>query len=118
MLAPLDNFYQVAEEPRQSALLCLRQEILQFSPEIIEHYKYGGPFFYYKNKPLCYLACSKKSGATYIGFVKGYRMKNRMLKSEGRTHIKVFYIDPEKDIDVKSQRVIIEEALAVGAGWK
>ena len=45
-------------------------------------------------------------------------MKNRMLKSEGRTHIKVFYIDPEKDIDVKSQRVIIEEALAVGAGWK
>ena len=33
-------------------------------------------------------------------------MKHKKLVSEGRKQIKVFYIDPEKDIDVKSLKAI------------
>ena len=46
----------------------------------------------------------------YLGFVLGHKMKHKKLVSEGRKQIKVFYVDPEKDIDVKSLKAILNEA--------
>lgn len=37
-------------------------------------------------------------------------MKQKKLVSEGRKQIKVFYIDPENDIDVKSLKAMFNEA--------
>lgn len=37
-------------------------------------------------------------------------MKQKKLVSEGRKQFKVFYIDPEKDIDVKSLKAMFNEA--------
>jgi hypothetical protein len=37
-------------------------------------------------------------------------MKHKKLVSEGRKQIKVFYIDTEEDIDVKSLKAMLNEA--------
>lgn len=40
-------------------------------------------------------------------------MKHPKLLSEGRKQIKVFYIDADKDIDIKSLNAMMKEAKAL-----
>jgi hypothetical protein len=110
MLNHLDNYYFSLPEPQQSCLLFLRNFMLEYSPDITEHFKYGGAFFNYKGKSFAYLTTSKKTGKTYIGFVNGNLIKHKKLQSEGRSQIKVFYVDPEKDVDLKSLKEIMKLA--------
>ncbi len=91
----------------------MRKFFLDFSSDISEHFKYGGPFFHFKGKAFAYLAYSKVKRTTYVGFIQGYRLKHRKLKSEGRTQIKVFYLDVEKDLDVKGLRGLLRLALGL-----
>jgi len=55
MSNPLDQFYAKHEEPLQSYFLALRSILLKLDLEIDERFKYELPFFYYKNKPFCYI---------------------------------------------------------------
>ncbi len=72
-----------------------------------EHIKFNTPFYNFKGKWFCYISYSaKRKHEIYIGFVKGYLMEFPNLESEGRKQIKVYRIDPEKDIDVKSLKKI------------
>jgi hypothetical protein len=113
MLNTLDNYYLSLLEPEQSCLLFLRKYLLGFSPYMAEHWKYSTPFFYYKNKWLCYFSINKKTKQAYIGFVNGHKIKHAKLLSEGRKQIKVFYIDAEKDIDIKSLHAILKLAVVI-----
>ena len=113
MLNALDNYYLTLTEPEQSSLLFLRKYLLELSPHMAEHWKFNTPFFYYKNKWFCYFSISKKTKQIYIGFVKGHKIKHPKLVSEGRKQIKVFYIDAEKDIDIKSLNAILRLAVDV-----
>jgi hypothetical protein len=110
MLNYLDNYYFSQPEPEQSCLLFLRKFLLRYSPQIEEHWKYTTAFFTYKKKLFCYFSISKKSGALYIGFVDGNKIKHKKLVAEGRTQVRVFYIDPNKDIDIKNIKEILKEA--------
>ncbi len=56
---------------------------------------------------------SSKNKKIYLAFVQGYRMKHPKLLSEGRKQIKVFYIDADKDIDIKSLNAMMKEAKAL-----
>ncbi len=107
----LDNYYLRLPEPQQSVLLFIRKYFLEFSAQIAEHYKYGGPFFHYKGKQFAYLAYSKVKNKTYVGLIYGYRLNHPKLVSEGRKQIKVFYLDVDKDIDVKNLNAILKLAL-------
>lgn len=111
MLNYLDNYYFSQAEPQQSCLLFLRNFLLSYSPQIEEQWKYTTAFFTYKKKLFCYFSISKKSGALYIGFVGGNKIKHKKLVAEGRKQISVFYIDPNKDIDIKNLNEILNLAI-------
>lgn len=111
MLAPLDNYYHDLPEPQKSGLLFLRRHILEFSKDISEHFKYRTAFFHFKGKAFCYFSVRKKDQQAYIGFVNGHLLVHPALQSEGRTQIKVYYLDLEKDLDLASIDRILRAAL-------
>lgn len=110
MLRQLDNYFHSLPEPEQGCLLFLRQHIINYSEDITDAWKFNTPFFYYKKKWLCYLSYNKKTKVIYIGFVKGYKLNHSKLLSEGRKQIKVFYVDANKDVDVKNLDKILKMA--------
>lgn len=112
MLNQLDHYYLSLPEPEQSCLLFLRDFILAHDPAISHHFKYSTAFFYYNNKPLCYFSINVKK-QLYIGFVNGYKISDPTLVSEGRKQIRVWRIDPEQDIDIKTLKRILQAALVV-----
>lgn len=115
MSGPLDSYFLSKPEPQQSCLLFLRHYILSFNKNFSEHYKFKIPFYYFNNKWCCYLSISKKTQQIYIGFIQGYQLQHPKLVSEGRKQIKVFYIDPEKDIDIKSLKQIFNLSVKTAA---
>ncbi|MEO6302148.1 MAG: DUF1801 domain-containing protein [Bacteroidia bacterium] len=111
MLNHLDNYYYSKSEPEQSCLLFLRRFLLDHSSQIEEQWKYTTAFFTYKKKLFCYFSISKKTNRIYIGFVDGNKIKHKDLVDEGRKQIRVFYIDPNNDIDIKSLKEILRLAV-------
>jgi hypothetical protein len=98
----LDHFFIKIPEPQQSCLLFLRQYFIE-EMFLEENWKFNTPFYYYKGKWFCYLSYSaKRKHEIYVGFVKGYLIEHSGLDAEGRKQIKVYRINPEKDIDVKA----------------
>ena len=79
-----------------------------------ETWKFNTPFYYYNGKWFCYLSYSaKRKHEIYIGFVRGYQVEYRNLVSEGRKQIKVYRINPEKDIDIKALKGICKLLKAI-----
>lgn len=111
MLNQLDNYYFSKPEPEQSCLLFLRRYLLDYSAQIEEHWKYTTAFFTYKKKLFCYFSINKKTNRLYIGFVDGNKIRHKDLVDEGRKQIRVFYIDPNKDVDVKKLNRILNLAV-------
>jgi len=111
MLNSLDTCFLQHNEPVKSCLLFLRSRILKHDAGIKEAWHYNMPFYFYKGKRFCYLWVHKKSAQPYIGFVDGNKMKHPDLLQEKRSRMKIFLIDPEKDIPVKAVDALIEEAV-------
>lgn len=111
MLNQLDNFFFSLDEPERGCLLFIRQFILKHDPGISEQWKFNTPFYYYKGKWMSYISFHKKTKVIYIGFVHGYKLKHKKLLSEGRKQVKVFYLDPNKDLDIRSLRSIFAQAI-------
>jgi hypothetical protein len=107
----IDSFISDRTEEIQSVLQFARHYIKNFHPEISEVLKYNCPFFLYKGKRICYLNSS--GDKAYIGFLDGKLLKNPNLVSEGRTEVKVFYLDTKKDIRVKQLNAILKEAIGL-----
>lgn len=106
MEQPIDNFFLKIPEPQQSTLLYLRRFFVE-EVGLVEHIKFNTPFYNFNNKWFCYLSYSqKRKHEIYIGFVKGFKIEYQGLESEGRKQIKVYRINPEKDIDVKALKKI------------
>jgi hypothetical protein len=111
MLTPLDNYYNQKEEPVKSCLQFLRQHIPAFHPGITEALKYGMPFFCYKGKMTCYLWTDKKTGWPYLGIVEGKQMTHPELIADKRARMKIWMIDPAKDVPVKKLNAILKEMM-------
>ena len=108
MLNPLENYFAKQPEPQQSCMLFLRKWLMGQGLE--EQYKYMTAMYYFKGKPLCYLSVSSKEKNLYVGFIKGHLMKHPKLEKEGRKQIKAIYLDPEKDLPVKTLGEIVKMA--------
>jgi hypothetical protein len=103
----LDQFFLKIPEPQQSALLFLRQFFIE-EIHLQETWKFNTPFYYFKGKWFGYISYSaKRKHEIYVGFVKGYLVVHPHLLSEGRKQIKVYRINPENDIDIKTLKKII-----------
>lgn len=108
MLNPLENYFLQQEEPLQSCMLYLRDWLQKQNLE--ESYKFSTAFYSYKGKMFCYMSVRKKDKQFYLGFVQGYKMKHPSLKKEGRKQIKVYYLNPEEDLPIKTIKEIVTEA--------
>ncbi|MEO8405510.1 MAG: DUF1801 domain-containing protein [Chitinophagaceae bacterium] len=113
MLRPIDNYFLQNEEPIKSCLQFLREFILKQDSNITETWQYGMPFYYYKNKRFCYLWIHKKLRQPYIGIVDGKLINHPDLLLEKRARMKIFLIDPEKDMPVGKVKAILKEVLAL-----
>lgn len=106
-----DRFYLEQEEPARSCLLALRQLILKQDALLTPAWKYGMPFFCYKNKMCCYLWLDKITGQPYLGVVEGKRIVHPQLVQEKRSRMKVIRFDPHRDLPVKTITAILQQML-------
>ncbi len=78
-----------------------------------ESLKYGMPFFSLKEKMFAYFWFDKKTKHPYIGFSEGYRMEHVQLIAGNRKRIKVYLVDPTKDIVMGELTEILNLAIAL-----
>lgn len=95
-----ESFYFSKTEPVKSCLLALRTIILQKHNSIVESIKYGMPCFCMGKKILCYLWVDKKTSEPYILFAEGKNLHFPELEVGKRTRMKIFRVDPNKDLQV------------------
>jgi len=110
-MRPIDNYFLQKKEPIKSCLQFLRAHILRQNEEVTEAWKYGMPFYCYRGKMLCYLWVHKTLGKPYLGLVDGNRINHPDLLQEKRARMKIFLIDPTKDIPVKKLNILLKLAI-------
>lgn len=111
MVEELHNYYLTHTEPNKSCLLALRSIILNQDENITETQKYGMPCFCYKKKMFCYLWTDKKTKEPYILMVEGKLLHHPELEEGKRSRMKIFRVDPNQDIPVKTIDSILQNAL-------
>jgi hypothetical protein len=111
MLEELHNYYLNKEEPNKSCLLALRDIILNQDTNVTETQKWGMPCFCYKKKMFCYLWTDKKTDEPYILMVEGKYLDHPELEEGDRTRMKIFRVNSNKDLPIKTIENILKEAL-------
>ncbi|MCK0155643.1 DUF1801 domain-containing protein [Cellulophaga sp. F20128] len=106
-----DLFYNSKEEPNKSCLLSLRAIILHQDMAITETKKYGMPCFSFKKKMFCYLWVDKKTKEPYILFVEGQHLSHPKLEVGTRARMKIFRINPTKDLPQQTIALLVHQAL-------
>lgn len=108
-----DHFYLDKEEPVRSCLLALRSIILKQDSNISETRKYGMPCFCYKQRMFCYLWTDKKTNEPYILMVEGKHLEHPALEQGKRSRMKIFRIDPGKDLPLSTVDLILNMGLDI-----
>lgn len=111
MIKQTDTFYLEKSEPTKSCLLALRDMILNQDSNITETVKYGMPCFCYQKKMFCYLWTDKKTDLPYILMVEGKHLNHPKLETGSRSRMKIFRVDPTKNLPKKVIETILQEAL-------
>lgn len=88
----------------------MRDILMKFDSEITETTKYGMPCFCFKGKMFCYLWQDKKSNEPYFLMVDGNKLNHPELKSGDRKRMKIFSVNPNIDLPIKTIHSILEEA--------
>jgi Domain of unknown function (DU1801) len=111
MVEQLHKYYLDKEEPNKSCLLALRDIILNQDTNITETQKWGMPCFCYKKKMFCYLWTDKKTDEPYILMVEGKYLDHPELEAGDRTRMKIFRVNPNKDLPIRTIENILQKAL-------
>jgi hypothetical protein len=112
-LSPIDNYFLQQDEPVRSCMQFLRELILKQNKHISEAWKYGMPFYYYKEKMVCYLWVHKKYQQPYLGLVEGNAIHHPDLIIEKRARMKILLVNPLEDIPIDKINLILKEMLAL-----
>lgn len=107
----MDYYFLSKAEPNKSCLLALRGLILRQDANITETVKYGMPCFCYKKKMFCYLWTDKKTDEPYILMVEGKYLEHPKLEEGSRARMKIFRVNPNKDLPIKPIESILKMAL-------
>jgi hypothetical protein len=112
-MTPLENYYNQQPEPNRSCLIALRDIILAQDANITAAWKYGCPFFCYKNKMFCYLWVHKKTKQPYIGIVEGKHFDEPFLIVEKTSRMKKLFVDPNEDLPIDIITNVINKAIGL-----
>lgn len=107
----LFDYYLKKEEPVRSFLLALRSMILEQDVHVTETQKYGMPCFCYQKKAFCYLWTDKKTNEPYILLVAGKHLNHSDLEKGDRSRMKIFRVSPDRNLPVKTIKIILQQAL-------
>lgn len=110
-LNALDQYFHQLEEPQQSMMLYLRRFVLNLSSEMTEHWKYMGPFYYYKGKMFAYLWIDKKTKNPYMGIARSTDIDHPKLVLGDRKRIKIFPFEVADDIPVDELNEVLQLAM-------
>jgi len=110
-ITPLDNFFEQQKPEIKECMLALKNMILSIDKAITPMWKYGMPFFYYRQRMFCYLWVHKKYKLPYLGIVDGVHIDHIMLLREKRSRMKIMLLDPSKDLPVKEIESILRLAI-------
>ena len=113
MIKEIDNYYFSKEEPNKSCLLALRKIILAQDPLITETQKWNMPCFCYRKWIVCYIRVDKKTNKPYMLMVEGKYLTHSQLEAGDRSKMKIFRVDPNKDLPLKTIQAILRSALNV-----
>ena len=108
-----DDFYIVQSEPNKSCLLAMRNIVLSYDDRITETRKYGMPCFCFNGKAFCYLWIDKKSLEPYFLMVEGKLIDHPNLEKGNRSRMKIFRVDPTKDLPISSIHSIMKQAVEI-----
>lgn len=111
MVHNLHHYYLNQEEPNKSCLLALRAMILRQDPEVTETQKWGMPCFCYKKKMFCYLWTDRKTDEPYLLMVEGKYLDHPKLEEGSRSRMKIFRVNPNKNLPIKTIDTILKNAL-------
>ncbi len=111
MIEELNDYYLSQDEPNKSCLLALRSIILDKDANVTETRKWGMPCFCYKKKMFCYLWTDKKNCEPYLLMVEGKHLDFPGLEEGKRSRMKIFRVDPNKDLPIKTIDTILQSAL-------
>ena len=107
----IENYYLNKEEPNRGCLLAMRKIILDMGEEITETQKWGMPCFCYGKKMFCYLWVDKKTGHPYLLLVEGKHLDHPELEPGNRSRMKIFRVDPNKDLPITKIKTILNMAI-------
>lgn len=111
MVQELHSYYLKKEEPSKSCLLALRSIILDQDTNVTETQKWGMPCFCYKKKMFCYLWTDKETDEPYILMVEGKYLDHPKLEEGDRSRMKIFRVNPNKDLPIRAIANILKTAL-------
>lgn len=111
MIQNLHHYYMNNEEPNKSCLLALRAIILRQDHNVTETQKWGMPCFCYKKKMFCYLWTDKKTNEPYLLMVEGKYLDHPKLEKGSRARMKIFRVNPNKNLSIKTIETILKNAL-------
>lgn len=106
-----DNYFNTVQEPERSCLLFLRGFLLSYPASISERWSFNTPFYHCNNKSVCFINYDKKTREIYLSFTHGHKIKHPSLVSEGRKQHKIFRVDANMDIDIKSLEAVMKIAV-------
>jgi len=109
-MTDLNQFYHDLPEPNRACFLAIRKIALDYSYDLDERWKYKLPFFYYQNKPFCYIWKDKKTTFPYITFVRSLTINRLELELGDRKKMKALTVNPNKDINVELIQKIMSES--------
>jgi hypothetical protein len=104
-------------EPFQSVLMHCMTTIEAVIPNVELRYRYAIPFYYYHDKPFCYLNAKHKKGYVDLGFYRGFQLKTHqeILVGTNRTMVKSLQFTNVETLDQTVLEKVLLEAKALYA---
>ena len=111
-MKPAEAYILEQPEPFKSILLHLQILIESNFPDVNLQFKWRLPFYYFDDKPFCYLNPSKKKGYVDVGFwISAHLTKyNEFLISDGRKVVKSLRYFMLEDINEEILISVLKEA--------
>jgi hypothetical protein len=114
-MQPAHDYVMRQPEPFRALLMHCMVTIEAVVPAVELRYRYAIPFYYYHDKPFCYLNARIKKGYVDFGFFRGFQLKTHqeVLVGTDRTMVKSLQFVTVETLDQTVLEALLFEAKAL-----